>query len=107
MQSEVTKQISPFSRILWAANLLIWLVAEIAVIHIEIERHLYRIGAINFYYRPLMVTLPLAVSFNVLRKLENVANLQEPNAREQLSRGIASIALVFYLVLISTLIELT
>ena len=95
------------SRIVWAGVLVVWILTEYAVMHFQIERHLHRVSSIAFYYRPLMVTLPLAIGFSTCRRLEKVMNLSGSDNREHLSQGMGTVTLISYLTLLAALLDLS
>jgi hypothetical protein len=106
MQIKDSKRTFCISRFIWIGTLLAWILTEYIVMYIEIAVHLYRICSIEFYYRPLMVTLPLAVGFNAFRWLEKALVLKEWDDREHLSRGLSTVTLVSYFALMAALLEL-
>jgi hypothetical protein len=105
MHNEKSNHFLRVSRIVWAGTLLIWVLSEYAVMCFQIDRHLYRVGSMQFYYRPLTMTLPLMVGFGTLRRLEKALVLRGLDDEEQLSRGFGFVTLIFYLGITATVIE--
>jgi hypothetical protein len=105
VHSEVSNHKLQISQIIWTGALLIWILSEFVAIYFQIDRHLYRVGSMQFYYRPLMLTLPLMVGFGTFRRLEKVLVLQDLDGAEQLSRGFGFVTLIFYLEITATIME--
>jgi hypothetical protein len=95
------------SRLIWAGVLLVWVLTEYAVMHLQVKRQLHQLSSIAFYYRPLMITLPLAIGFITWRRLEKGINLSSSGNREQLSRGMGSVTLISYVTLLAALLDLS
>jgi hypothetical protein len=94
------------SRIIWVGAVLIWLLSEYVIMYSQIDRHLYRVSSMQFFYRPLMMSLPLAVGLGTFRRLEKVLALRGLDDAEHLSRGFGFVTFIFYLGLTATVIEL-
>lgn len=75
------------NRVVWVGSLLIWALSEYLVSYFQIVDHLYNASTVQFYYRPIAMTLPLAVGLDTFRRLEkSFAFLDSVNV-EQLSWG--------------------
>jgi hypothetical protein len=95
------------SQIVWGIVVLSWILTEYVVMHFQIAKHLHRMGTIAFYYRPLMMTLPLSVGFSTYRRLQEVMSLSGSESKEHLSRGMSSITLISYLTVLAALLDLS
>lgn len=107
MRTEAVGHPLKTSGVVWAGALLLWILTEYVVVHFQIARHLHSVSSMSFYYRPLMVTLPLAIGYTSCRRLEKVLNLDGLENREHVSRGMGSITLISYLTLVAALIDLS
>src|ERR1035437_663984 len=107
MKMEGSGRVLKSSRILWSAVLVVWILTEYAVMHFQFEKHLHQVSSIGFYYRPRMVTLPLAIGLSTCQRLMKVMNLSGSDHREVLSRGIGSVMLISYVTLLAALLDLS
>lgn len=105
MPNESTERLFRLSRVTWTASLLIWLISELLVMHVQLHRQMYSVFRLQFYYRPLMMILPLACAFGTFRRLENILGLRGIGDIEQLSRGFGFVTLIFYLGIVAAMME--
>jgi hypothetical protein len=93
------------NRVVWAGSLLIWAISEYLVVYFQIIDHLYNASTVQFYYRPIAMTLPLVVGFGIFRRLEKSFAFPDSVNVEQLSWGFGFVTLIFYLCLAATIME--
>jgi hypothetical protein len=94
------------SSAIWLGALFVWILSEYLVMRLQIDRRLFGVGSIEFYYRPLMLALPLAMGFGTFRRLGKIIRLKGEDELERLSRGFGNVMLVSYLTFLATFLRL-
>jgi hypothetical protein len=95
------------SKIIWVSALLVLLLSECITMYFLAESVMYHVNSIQFYYRPLMIAMPFAVGFSTWRRMEQTIALRNLSDNERMARGVGSVVLVFYLVLATTMLQLS